>query len=577
MVHGMTGTIPDVAGFVSGAVPPPPPARRHDLDALRAFAMLLGIGLHASLSFAVIPWIVQDTHQHPAYNWFFHAVHGFRMPVFFVMSGFFTAMLWRRRGMKSLLKHRFKRIFLPLCLGTVTVVPMVSIVSALAMASAVDSTPAASRASSSESGLWTAIQSGDHEKVRAWLDAGADIHALDEKLKVTPLTYAALFDEVELAALLLDAGADPMVRNQDRSTTLHGAALFGRTEIVGLLLVHGADPDAEDAKGYTPSDATRAGMGIARLVAGLCGIELEEDEVREGWSVSARLLEEAGAEPARSAAGTTGSDKSWRGVAMLLMVVPVFHHLWFLWHLCWLVAAFALLAPMLRRLSFLRPADGLVLSPARYLWLVPMTMVFMSPVSGYGPDTSTGLIPIPYVLANYAVFFGFGAVLYTYDDPHGRISQGWRWTLPLALLVVFPVGLALTYGTYGLDPSLQRLAAVFLQALYPWLMTFGLMGLFRAGLNEDRYGVRYVSDSSYWLYVAHLPLILLAQWMVRDWAAPALAKFSLICIVVTALLLVTYRYLVRYRWLGRFLNGPRARPPRLPAAGKGDVVSGGIA
>ncbi|NBY03300.1 MAG: hypothetical protein EBQ87_15175, partial [Planctomycetes bacterium] len=37
--------------------------RRHDLDALRAFAMFLGIGLHASLSFISLPWPVQDISQ----------------------------------------------------------------------------------------------------------------------------------------------------------------------------------------------------------------------------------------------------------------------------------------------------------------------------------------------------------------------------------------------------------------------------------------------------------------------------------------------------------------------------------
>ena len=30
--------------------------RRHDLDALRAVAMLLGIGLHAAMSFVPFPW-----------------------------------------------------------------------------------------------------------------------------------------------------------------------------------------------------------------------------------------------------------------------------------------------------------------------------------------------------------------------------------------------------------------------------------------------------------------------------------------------------------------------------------------
>ena len=49
-----TGTCPDQpeAG---------PFERRHDLDALRAIAMLLGIALHAALSFSTVPWMVSDS------------------------------------------------------------------------------------------------------------------------------------------------------------------------------------------------------------------------------------------------------------------------------------------------------------------------------------------------------------------------------------------------------------------------------------------------------------------------------------------------------------------------------------
>ncbi|MBT4209173.1 acyltransferase family protein, partial [Candidatus Woesearchaeota archaeon] len=73
--------------------------RRHDLDALRAVAMLLGIALHAGLSFGTFGWIVQDSRTHWAFDLVVAAIHGFRMPMFFVVSGLFTAMLWRRRGL----------------------------------------------------------------------------------------------------------------------------------------------------------------------------------------------------------------------------------------------------------------------------------------------------------------------------------------------------------------------------------------------------------------------------------------------------------------------------------------------
>ena len=75
--------------------------------------MLLGIGLHASLAFFPSFWPVQDRNASDGggFDWFLHAVHGFRMPVFFLLSGFFTAMLWRRRGTVALVIHRARRIW----------------------------------------------------------------------------------------------------------------------------------------------------------------------------------------------------------------------------------------------------------------------------------------------------------------------------------------------------------------------------------------------------------------------------------------------------------------------------------
>jgi len=65
--------------------------RYHDLDALRAFAMLLGIGLHGFMSFVPFPlpvWPAQDVNQHEGYLFAMHAIHGFRLQLFFLVSGF---------------------------------------------------------------------------------------------------------------------------------------------------------------------------------------------------------------------------------------------------------------------------------------------------------------------------------------------------------------------------------------------------------------------------------------------------------------------------------------------------------
>jgi hypothetical protein len=61
------------------------------------------------------------------------------------------------------------------------------------------------------------------------------------------------------------------------------------------------------------------------------------------------------------------------------------------------------------------------------------------------------------------------------------------------------------------------------------------------------------------MYLAHLPLVLLAQLAAAFLPGPAAVKFLLINGVVLAVLLASYEGFVRYTWLGTLLNGPRAR------------------
>ena len=86
--------------------------------------MLLGVALHASLSYIAFPWPVHDTERSGLLPIVLVAVHGFRMPLFFLLSGYFTMLVYSRRGLGSLLEQRFKRIFLPLVIATATIVPL---------------------------------------------------------------------------------------------------------------------------------------------------------------------------------------------------------------------------------------------------------------------------------------------------------------------------------------------------------------------------------------------------------------------------------------------------------------------
>ncbi len=101
--------------------------RIHGLDALRGVLMVLGIALHVALNYLPrADWFFSDPRAHSkALILVFDGIHSFRMPAFFVLSGFFGGLLWRRRGAKAMLVNRFDRLVLPLGVFAVLLWPAV--------------------------------------------------------------------------------------------------------------------------------------------------------------------------------------------------------------------------------------------------------------------------------------------------------------------------------------------------------------------------------------------------------------------------------------------------------------------
>jgi peptidoglycan/LPS O-acetylase OafA/YrhL len=530
--------------------PPPLPTRRHDLDALRAVAMLLGIALHAALSFTGGPWTVQDSRSSPAFHLFFEAIHGFRMPLFFLLSGFFTAMLWRQKGLRALLAHRFQRVFLPLLLGLITIIPLTNWIAATAAQSA------AARpnpvAANSTPDLWTASTTGNSPLVTSLIKDGADPNAQDPTFGITPLSLAAIHDHTESVRLLLAQGADPRRPNRDGATALHAAAFFGRPEIARLLLDANADPLATNLRGESALDATNADEPTTEFIASLLKVSLNPAAVRDGRNAIRAML---GAPPIAAPSPLTAFSQ-------FLRYHPLLHHLWFLWFLCWMFAGFATWARIANRIGWRQKPRPSLDSPLPLLWLIPLTAIpawFMGrDFPSFGPDTSTSLLPPLHLLTYYAIFFAFGALWFDSRTSTQGIGRFWKISLPLALLIILPAGLHTTFITSS------HAAATFLKVTYSWSMCFAMIGLFQHVASSERPWLRYLSDASYWMYLAHLPLVFAAQLIVRDWPMPPAWKFLIVSTSVFIILLTTYHSLVRYSWLGALLNSRKSRPAPSP-------------
>lgn len=83
--------------------------RMHGLDFLRAVMMSLGVVLHSAQMYLVNP--VVDYYWDPMRSLGMDVllvfINTYRMPVFYLLSGFFTAMLLYRHGAQVMLDNRY--------------------------------------------------------------------------------------------------------------------------------------------------------------------------------------------------------------------------------------------------------------------------------------------------------------------------------------------------------------------------------------------------------------------------------------------------------------------------------------
>ncbi len=514
--------------------------RRNDLDALRAFAMLLGIVLHGAVSFipyAGVIWGVQDFQSNPLYAVLLSSIHGWRMPLFFLVSGFFTAMLLKKCGLRALLAHRFKRIFLPMMLAMVTIIPLLLVVSGYVR---------------SQGGEETTQEANESPRS----NLADESYSKNKKLDVDVFKSVVIEDQASLASFL-NQGGDVDVKDEQGSTPLHVACLFGRAEMAKLLLNAGASLDARNNDGLRPEALLKLDWGTTAYIAQLVQLPVRQDDVLEGRELIGQSISQKTGRSVMASLQAETDGGRLEGMIALLFYFPVFHHLWFLWFLCWLVLGFALIVKLTQTFRIPAIPSSLLTSATRYAWIIPLVAVpqyFMAQAeNAYGPDTSTGIFPIPAVFIYYAIFFGYGALYFGANDRDVKVGKGFWWTLPFALFILFPVGLSLK----GAETTGYRILFSVLQVSYTWVMSFAMIGLFHRLFSSQRLWIRYVSDSSYWLYLAHLPLIILLQFLVRNWQLPSMLKFTFVCSVSIGLLLISYQLFVRGTFLGALLNGRR--------------------
>ncbi len=247
----------------------------------------------------------------------------------------------------------------------------------------------------------------------------------------------------------------------------------------------------------------------------------------------------------------------------------LFMHLWFLYHLMILCVAASALRPLAARI----PAD--VRARALDLFerwvhrggiavLILAAGLILYRMESWAIDYYAGPFPAPRQLALYGLFFGFGWMLFR---RRGTL-EGFRrptWVLLAAGVLCFFVYRYLfeincpprpDRMCMGADEGHHLWAVVFL-AFSMWFMAYGLIGLFLRYLDKPSPRWRYMADASYWIYIVHVPFVMLLPLLLASVPLPAILKLALVSVTAVGLILLTYRYFVRPTFIGKQLNGRR--------------------
>ncbi len=133
---------------------------------------------------------------------------------------------------------------------------------------------------------WTAVRSGDIDKIRRHLETDFSPNTPDSKGN-TPLMYGVKLGNMEMIDMLLDYGAKISQKDPYGNTVVMWAASLGKGAILRRLIDAGADIDHQNKDGATP------------LIQAVKGDQTE----------SVRILLAAGADP--RLADYTGRDAEY--------------------------------------------------------------------------------------------------------------------------------------------------------------------------------------------------------------------------------------------------------------------------
>ena len=233
-------------------------------------------------------------------------------------------------------------------------------------------------------------------------------------------------------------------------------------------------------------------------------------------------------------------------------------HMWFIYYLMLYALMAAACANLLPR-NWRRGLSGICTTLASHWWATPIVALVLGAAGAFYPNGMVNInrnfVPNAGALVYYGVFFLFGWTVHATRTAFvERIGRYWGAYLGAGLFGF--VALMLLLGQHRLQGGLEA-AIAYVNGVTALLWTLGTIGLFVRFWPHQHKVLRYVADSSYWVFLVHMLGTLGFGLLLFDAPLGAGAKMAINIAATSAMCLLTYHFLVRKTWIGVLLNGRR--------------------
>jgi peptidoglycan/LPS O-acetylase OafA/YrhL len=527
--------------------------RFHSLDALRGWAMLLGIVLHTAWIMAAsrLGTPIADVDGNYVYNFILFHIHGFRLQTFFVMAGFFAHLVVLRRSETGFIWHRVTRIGIPLVVGSVILIPI--------MITQMTAGGLASGRVLSDQGLWQT----------SWT-------TLVTILTINPSMFGHLWFLYDLLviyalALLLRSLLKYVI---DRRGVLRGWTLraFGRLirspwSIIVLSVPSGLLLFFEErwiGISGGPTWFIPQWQGLLNFFLFFAVGWL----LYSNWKLLATLSEK------------------WQRKLILGTAIAIPLFLANTWIIHYGTPSYPNVSEaQILNMSDFHAAAHAEPSTAQYMvWnaLSPSYRDFLTGKTELTSDQKSGLsLELNMKVIGNSEFYSPatwedvelpGEILaMTKNDDARQEAKSQVALLNRRLLELALPNSLMRNGT----PSYAKLLKFAFgtgYAIMMWCLVFGVIGAFYNLFPNASPTSRYIADSSYWVYLLHLPVMFQIElWIAGShWGFWGIPKFIVYNVGTAAVCFLTYHYCVRSTLIGRVLNGRKY--PFVPLFGKRPVA-----